>query len=1019
MEWVMTEWFIRRPIGSSLLMVSLVVAGILGYSELPVDNIPELDFPTLVVTANAGGASATYMERAVTNPLEEKLANIPGIESMRSTSAQNSTTIVVRFRLGRDMNEAANQAQAAMDEAKSALSPGLENPPVLAKFNPADQPVLLLSLRSNTLPLWELNDLAQRTISPRLGTIPGVAKISVLGSSDKALRLLYSPVLLNGHHLGPLIMESRLKAANSNLPAGSLDGPVRSVQLENLSMLKGVDELNLVPLRSRDEGLLLLSDIGEVKESSFSTTSKSTINQAPGIVVAVRHSPNANSLKVVRSVRDLLPFLQEALPGETTLEVLADASQPVGESIKDLQITLLVAIGLVVLVTVAFLGDIRSTLVTSLVVPASLAGTLGFMWLMSYTLDNFSLLALTLAVSFVVDDAVVVLENSHRLVGEGIAPLQAAITGARQISFTILSMTLSLVAVFLPVLLMGGVVGRLFHEFAIILSFAILLSGVIALFFTPMVCALLLRPAKNHGLEKPKISLLTRIYLLTLKPVIAAPWVFMLLGAITVYWTLVEFNNIPKGFVPADDENRLIVLTRVQAGTSSLRMAEAHQRMEALLQKDPAVERQATLLGINEYNHSVDFGCILLQLRPKKERGPIQNVRDRLMLILNTDPEMMAKVVQPPSIPLATELNPASIQFTLQALDGVELITSAQKLVQAMRKSKKFSNIPGNLDLGTQGVRVLIDGRMCGLLGIDPASVNQTLKSAYADNSFDTVFDRNGSYKLIVLVNPEFQKNISQIGFLQVPSRKGQLINLSQITSIESVRMPTCIYHTNRFLSRTFSFDPAPGVPNEEAIAEIKRLAASTLDPDLGVRGAIDGVAIEYSQAAKGFPPLLLFALLVIYLILGILYESFVHPVTVISGLPSACLGGLLVLRYFGMELDLYGFLGLLLLLGIVKKNAIMVIDFAIDGRRAGLQPKQAIEKACATRLRPIMMTTVAAIVGALPIALGWGAGAESRQPIGLVVVGGLIFSQLITLYLTPAVYLCLSRLERTPITSR
>ena len=388
------------------------------------------------------------------------------------------------------------------------------------------------------------------------------------------------------------------------------------------------------------------------------------------------------------------------------------------------------------------------------------------------------------------------------------------------------------------------------------------------------------------------------------------------------------------------------------------------------------------------------------------------------MLILNTDPEMMAKVVQPPSIPLATELNPASLQFTLQALGGVELIPSAQKLVQAMRKSKKFSNIPGNLDLGTQGVRVLIDGRMCGLLGIDPASVNQTLQNAYAENSFDTVFDRNGSYKLIVQVNPEFQKNISQIGFLQVPSRKGQLINLSQITSIESVRMPTCIYHTNRFLSRTFSFDPAPGVPNEEAIAEIKRLADSTLDPALGVKGAMDGVAIEYSQAAKGFPPLLLFALLVIYLILGILYESFVHPVTVISGLPSACLGGLLVLRYFGMELDLYGFLGLLLLLGIVKKNAIMVIDFAIEERRAGLPAKQAIEKACATRLRPIMMTTVAAIVGALPIALGWGAGAESRQPIGLVVVGGLIFSQLITLYLTPAVYLCLSRLERTPITS-
>lgn len=1009
----MTGWFIQRPIGTSLLMVGLLLAGILGYRELPVSNIPEVEFPTLVVTARAPGASPSLVERSVTNPLEEKLVNIPGIESTSSTSAQEYSTIILRFRLGRDMNEAANQAQAAIDEASPNLSAALENPPVVARFNPADQPVLLLGLKSRALPLWDLDDLARRIVSPRLGTVPGVARVSVIGGAGKALQARFSPVLLAGHRMSPLDAESRLAAGNSNLPAGRLDGPGRAVQLENKAQFESAGDINAAPLRSGMDGLLLFSDIGTAIEERSNDLARSWVGDEPGVVLAVRHATNANSLEVVRDVRAMLPTLALALPAEARLEVLADSSAPVGESIRDLQATLAVAVGLVVLVTLIFLGDLRSTLVTSLVVPASLAGTLAFMWMVSYSLDNLSLLALTLAVGFVVDDAVVVLENSHRLVEEGMSPLDAALTGARQIGFTILSMTLSLVAVFLPVLLMGGVVGRLFREFAITLSVAILLSGGIAMFFTPMVCSRLIRPRPARAGGRDRLGWLARLYLLTLRPVTAFPILFVLAGAGTVYWTVAEFNARPKGFIPADDQDRLVVWTRVAPGTSMLRMDEAHRRLRARLNIDQAVNGHATLLGINEFNPSQDQGCILLQLRPKRERGDIRAVRDRLMASLNEVPDVMAHVVQPASIPVATTLSTASLQFTLRGQERAGVDAAAEQLLQSMRDSGNFSNLPGNPDLGGQAVRVVVDGRMCGLLGIDPAEVGKTLQAACAEDNSDTVYDREGARKLIVAASPEYRTDVTQLGLLQVRARGGALVHIQQVAKFESIRMPTRINHANRFAARTLSFDPAPGTSAEDAVRLAGTLWSAMKDRFPGVEGREEGVATEYSRAATDTPALIAFALLVIYLILGILYESFVHPLTVISGLSSACLGGLLVLARFGLELDIYGFLGLLLLLGIVKKNAIMVIDFALEERKAGMGARQAIEKACVARLRPILMTTFAAISGAAPIALGWGAGAESRQPMGLVVVGGLILSQLVTLYLTPAVYLCLDRLER------
>jgi len=1015
----MTGWFIRRPIGTALLLLSIAMAGLLGYRELPIGNIPEVEFPTLVITASAADASASFMEKTVTNPLEEKLANIPGLERIQSTSTLGHSTIILRFRLGRDMNEAANQAQSAIDEASSTLTQSLDTPPVLSSFNPADQPILLLGLRSLSLPLWDLDDLAQRQLGPRLGTVPGVAKVSILGGSEKAIRVGFSPVLLAGHKLSPNLVEKRLTDANANLPAGQLDGPTRSVQLENNSRLANARQFQSVPLRSKEEGLLLLADVATAAEGGRQERSGSWIGKDPGIVIAVRHAPGANALQVASDVRALLPQLTATLPGGTSLEILADSSLPVGESIRDLQFTLVVAVALVVLVTLLFLGDFRSTLVTSLVVPASLAGTLAFMWLASYSLDNLSLLALTLAVGFVVDDAVVVLENSHRLVEEGLSPMEAAITGAGQIGFTILSMTLSLVAVFLPVLLMGGVIGRLFREFAITLSVAILLSGVIAMFFTPVVCARLIRPSRRPAHPSKPRGFLTRLYLLTLRPVTAFPLLFVLAGVATVFWTVQEFLATPKGFVPADDQNRLVVQTRVKAGTSYTRMRQAHESLHEILDQHPAVEHHATLLGVNEVNQSPDQGCILVELRPQSIRGPIQRVRDSLTELLNSNPLIMARVVQPPSLPLATTLYPASLQYTLRGVDRAEVDACSESLVQAMLASGSFDNLPGNPDIGGQAIRVVVDGRMCGLLGIDHGEVNRTLQAAYAGDQTGTVYDKNGSRKLVISADSRYQQHLGQLGFLQVQARNGALVQLRQVASFETVRLPARVDHVNRYQSRTLSFDPAPGVPTEEAIARVRAISEQILAAHPAIQGGVDGVALEYSAVSTGFPALLLFAVLVIYLILGILYESFVHPVTVISGLPSACLGGLLILRHFGLELDLYAFLGLLLLLGIVKKNAIMVIDFALEQCRAGVPARLAVTEACAVRLRPILMTTLAAIVGALPIALGWGAGAESRKPMGLVVVGGLVLSQLVTLYLTPAVFLCLSRLEKIRVRAK
>ncbi len=1004
----MTEWFIRRPVGTTLLVISLMLFGVMGYRELAVGSIPSVDFPTIVVTASVAGASAPYMESSVTGPLEEQFASINGVESMRSTSTLGNTSIVLRFRLNRDMNDAANQVQSKIDAAKAKMPDTLDAPPVLAKFNPADQPVILLGLSSATIPIWDLNDIATRLLSPKLGTVPGVARITVLGGSSKAIRVRYSPVLAAGHRIDIGAIRDLVNSANSNLPSGRLDGPVRAVQVDSLAGLSTPEEIGTIPLRSRKDSQLFLSDLGDVVEERFDISEQSWFAGDTGIVLAIRREPSSNTLEVSRGVNRMLDELRAGLPAGASLSLLADSSVPVGESIHDMQITLLVAVALVVAVTLLFLGDLRSTVVTSLVVPASLTATFGFMWLMSYSLDNLSLLALTLAVGFVVDDAVVVLENTHRYVESGMDRVEAAITSAREIGFTIVSMTVSLVVVFLPVLLMRGVIGKLFHEFAATISVAILISGVIALTFTPMVCAKLIKRStkKRHGEQQH--GLLTWLYVQTLRPVVACPWLFMLLGAGIAGWTAWEFQKIPKGFIPADDEDRLVVMTRVPAASAFAGSVRAHDRLRAVLDADPAVATHATLLGINDFNHAQDQGTILVHLKPPSGRDAIEVVRQRLLVSLNQDPAVEARVVQPPTIPLTTTLYPATLQYTVRGNSPENVNRVYERLSLAMHRSPLFAGLPGNSDENTQALRVSIDGRMCGLLGVDSGQVNRTMRDSYASSPTGTVYGSSGAMKMIITALPEYQNYSSQLGLLRVASERQFLIPMDQLVRVEELMLPATIEHAGRFRSRTLSYDPAPGVPASEAIQKIEELAREAMADLSGVEGFNDGVAAEFTESAAGFVPLLLLALLVIYLVLGILYESYLHPLTVISGLPSACLGGLLVLRSFGIQLDLYGLLGLLLLIGIVKKNAIMVIDFAIEERRRGIAPREAIVQACAVRLRPIMMTTAAAILGALPIALGWGAGAESRRPMGLVMVGGLIISQVVTLYLTPAVYLCL-----------
>ena len=1014
----MTELFIRRPVMTTLVMLAILLFGILGYRQLPVSDLPNVDFPTVLVTASLPGASPETMASSVATPLEKQFSTIAGLDTMNSSSGLGRTQITITFTLDRDIDAAAQDVQAAITKAGPQLPPDLPTPPSYQKVNPADQPVLFLALHSPTQPLSAVDEYAQTFIAQRISTVSGVAQVQVFGSQKYAVRVRVDPDALASRGIGIDEVKTSIEQGNVNLPSGVLQGPRQSFTMETAGQLKDAAAYRPLVLAYRNGSPVRLQDIGRAVDSVENDRVASWYNDTRAIVLAIQRQPGTNTVEVVNRIRELLPVLRAAIPASVDLDVLYDRSASIRESVNDVKFTLFLAVCLVVLVIFLFLRNLSATVIPSLALPFSIVGTFAVMYLLGYSLDNLSLMALTLAVGFVVDDAIVMLENivRHMEAGEGV--LEAAVKGSKQIAFTILSMTLSLAVVFLPVLFMGGVVGRLLHEFAVTIGAAILVSGVVSLTLTPMLCSRFLRPPREarHGrlyMASEKVfNAMLAVYDRTLTRVMRHRRATILLSFALLAATIYLFIAIPKGFLPNEDTGAIFGFTEAAQGISFDDMARHQQEVSRVVRSEPGVRSAMSSIGPTGPNVASNSGRIFAMLTPREERkgadAIIQELRPKLAAI----PGIRAFLQNLPPIRIGGQLTKSQYQMTLQGTDPDELYRVAPLLEARMRELPGLQDVTSDLQIANPQINVEIDRDKAKLTGLSAHQIEDALFSAYGSREISTIFTPTNTYKVILELDPRFQEEPASLSRLYVRSASGALVPLAAVTKRTPGVGPMLVNHLGQLPSVTISFNLRPGVSLGTAVAEVERMARATLPPT--VTTSFQGTAQAFQASFKGLGLLLLMAILVIYIVLGILYESFIHPLTILSGLPSAGLGALLSLMLFSMDLNLYGFVGVIMLVGIVKKNAIMMIDFALEAeRKEGRGAEDAIYRGCLVRFRPIMMTTMAALMATLPIAVGFGAGAESRRPMGIAVVGGLLFSQLITLYLTPVVYVYLDEFQR------